>query len=306
LIERVAPTDTTTLILGETGTGKELVARALHERSARRARPLVKVNCAAMPVGLVESELFGHERGAFTGATEKRIGRFALADRGTIFLDEIGDIPPEVQLRLLRVLQEHQFEPLGSSKTVAVDVRVIAATNRDLAAAVAAGSFRADLFYRLNVFPIQVPPLRARREDIPLLVHYFARKYGAKIGKQIESVSAEAIQRLVAYPWPGNIRELENVIERAVILSPGTSLEVEREVVPVATAAPVTGAPSVDRDSTVPLDEPVRLHILRTLKDCGWVVDGPRGAAKILGLHPSTLRSRMKKLGVRRTNDAVS
>jgi formate hydrogenlyase transcriptional activator len=306
LVERVAPTNTTTLILGETGTGKELVARAIHERSGRRARPLVKVNCAAMPVGLVESELFGHERGAFTGATDKRIGRFALADRGTIFLDEIGDIPPEVQLRLLRVLQERQFEPVGSSKTMTVDVRVIAATNRDLAAAVAAGSFRSDLFYRLSVFPIQVPPLRARCEDIPSLVHYFVRKYGTKIGKQIESVSPETMERLVTYPWPGNIRELENVIERAMILSPGTSLEVEPQVVRLASAGSPTLEPGADGDSTAPLDESVRLHILRTLKDCGWVVDGPRGAARMLRLHPSTLRSRMKKLGIRRTNEAVS
>jgi formate hydrogenlyase transcriptional activator len=306
LIQRVAPTDATALILGETGTGKELVVRALHERSARRERPLVKVNCAAIPAGLVESELFGHEKGAFTGAAEKRTGRFALADRGTIFLDEIGDIPLEVQVRLLRVLQEREFEPIGSSKTVTVDVRVIAATNRDLAAAVAAGSFRADLFYRLNVFPIQVPPLRARREDVAPLVHYFIRKYATKIGKHIESVSESTMQRLVAYSWPGNIRELENVIERAVILSPGPSLEVEAQVVPAPSAGSPGDQTGAETETTPTLEESARFHILHTLKSCGWVVDGPRGAAAILGVHPNTLRSRMKKLGIRRTNDAAS
>src|SRR5437762_5414201 len=226
LIERVAPTNATVLIVGETGTGKELVARALHEHSARRERSLVKVNCAAMPAGLVESELFGHERGAFTGALEKRIGRFALADGGTIFLDEIGDIPPDVQLRLLRVLQEHEFEPVGAARTMKVDVRVIAATNRDLARAVADGSFRVDLFYRLNVFPIPMPPLRERRGDIPLLVHYFIDKYAVKIGRPVNAVSNDTMQRLLRYSWPGNIRELENVIERAMILSAGPALEV--------------------------------------------------------------------------------
>jgi formate hydrogenlyase transcriptional activator len=300
LIQRVAPTDTTTLILGETGTGKELVVRALHERSTRRERPLVKVNCAAIPAGLVESELFGHERGAFTGATEKRTGRFALADRGTIFLDEIGDIPPEVQVRLLRVLQEREFEPIGSSKTVTVDVRVIAATNRDLGAAVAAGSFRADLFYRLNVFPIHVPPLRARRADIAPLVHYFIRKYATKIGKHVESVSEATMQRLITYSWPGNIRELENVIERAVILSPGPRLEVEAQVVPAPSASSPACEASAEAEVTPTLDDSARFHILRTLESCGWIVDGPRGAATVLGVNPSTLRSRMKKLGIRR------
>ena len=303
LIERVAPTNATVLIVGETGTGKELVARALHEHSARRERSLVKVNCAAMPAGLVESELFGHERGAFTGATEKRIGRFTLADRGTIFLDEIGDIPADVQLRLLRVLQEHEFEPLGSSKTVKVDVRVIAATNRDLAAAMAAGSFRADLFYRLNVFPIHVPPLRARPGDVAPLVHYFIQKYATKIGKHVASVSDATMQRLASYPWPGNIRELENVIERAVILSPGPWLEVEAQVAPLSSAGQETDA---DGGPILTLEDSERAHILRTLKGCGWVVDGPRGAASMLGVNPNTLRSRMKKLGVRRANDVAS
>ena len=306
LVERVAPTNTTVLILGETGTGKELVARALHERSARRERPLVKVNCTAIPAGLVESEFFGHERGAFTGASEKRIGRFALADGGTIFLDEIGDIPSEVQLRLLRVLQEHEFEPLGSSKTVKVDVRVIAATNRDLAAEVAEGSFRADLFYRLNVFPIHVPPLRARPEDILMLVHYFVRKYATKIGRHIESVNEATMQRLVTYSWPGNIRELENVIERAVILSRGPVFEVEAQLVPSSSSGPRLQEMRAEPDTTPTLEESERVHILRTLKRCGWVVDGPRGAAMILGIHPNTLRSRMKKLAIRRTNDAAS
>jgi formate hydrogenlyase transcriptional activator len=221
----VAPTDSTVLILGETGTGKELVARALHNLSRRKDKPLIKVNCSALPTGLIESELFGHEKGAFTGAFERRTGRFALADGGTIFLDEIGDVPLEVQLRLLRVLQEHEFEPVGSAKTVTVDVRVIAATNRDLERAVADGSFRADLFYRLNVFPIHLPPLRKRPEDIPLLTHYFVDKYAAKIGRSVNTVSDDTMARLARYSWPGNIRELENVIERAVILSPGAPLE---------------------------------------------------------------------------------
>jgi len=312
---QVAPTDSTVLILGETGTGKELIARAIHNISARRDEPLIKLNCSALPTGLIESELFGHERGAFTGATEKRIGRFALADGGTIFLDEIGDIPPEVQLRLLRVLQEHEFEPLGSSKTVKVNVRVIAATNRDMAAAVSDGSFRADLFYRLDVFPIHVPPLRARREDIPMLAHYFIRKYATKIGRRIESVSDATMQWLATYPWPGNIRELENVIERAMILSPGPVLEVEPQVARASDVGPPgrsalarerDGMLDGDGDPACPtLEESERRHIVRTLKRCKWVVDGPHGAARLLGLHPSTLRSRVKKLRIRRNGDAA-
>jgi len=305
---QVACTDSTVLILGETGTGKELVARAIHNISGRKDQPLIKVNCAALPSGLIESELFGHEKGAFTGATDKRIGRFALAHRGTIFLDEIGDIPTDVQLRLLRVLQEHEFEPLGSAKTVKVDVRVIIATNRDLAAGVADGSFRADLFYRLNVFPIHVPPLRSRAGDVPMLVHYFVKKYATKTGRRIESVSPETMQRLVAYPWPGNVRELENVIERAVILSAGPALEVEPHVLlqaPMQPAAQRGDALEANADG-ITLEEAERRHIVHTLKRCRWVVDGSNGAAKILGINPNTLRSRMKKLNIRRTNEAVS
>ena len=311
---QVAPTDSTVLILGETGTGKELIARALHNNSGRRQEPLIKVNCSALPTGLVESELFGHERGAFTGATEKRVGRFALADGGTIFLDEIGDVSPDVQLRLLRVLQEQEFEPLGSSKTMKVDVRVIAATNRDLARAVADGSFRADLFYRLNVFPIDVPPLRERREDIPMLVHYFANKYAAKMGRRIDAVHPDTLERLVGYAWPGNIRELQNVIERAVILAPSAVLEVEPRVLIAApgtsdaarTAAAAPARAAVRSDGTADtLDAVEREHIVTTLKRCRWVVDGPDGAARALGLHPSTLRSRMKKLGIRRATDVA-
>ncbi len=318
----VAPTDATVLVLGETGTGKELMARAIHAISRRRDKPLIKLNCAAIPTGLIESELFGHEKGAFTGALEKRVGRFALADGGTIFLDEIGDIPPEVQVRLLRVLQEHEFEPVGSSKTMKVDVRVIAATNRDLAAAVADGSFRSDLYYRLNVFPIAVPPLRERQGDMPMLAQYFVAKYAGRIGKPVQSIGAETMRRLTGYGWPGNIRELENVIERAVILSSGPVLEVDASILPAA-AAPVaavgpapaaiagTPPPSAGAPAAAPpaaafdeehltLEESQRRHIVRTLTECQWVIEGANGAANILGLHPNTLRSRMKKLGIRR------
>ncbi len=307
---QVAPTDSTVLILGETGTGKELIARAVHNNSPRRHAPLIKVNCAALPTGLVESELFGHERGAFTGAIEKRVGRFQLADGGTIFLDEIGDITPEVQLRLLRVLQENEFEPLGSSRTSQVDVRVIAATNRDLAQEVANGTFRTDLFYRLNVFLITVPPLRERCEDVPMLVHYFIHKYATKMARRIESVGAETMERLVQYAWPGNIRELENVVERAVILSAGPVLEVDPQVLGTPPPAPhrseaVAPASGTHEDGAYTLDEAERRHIVRTLKRCGWVVDGNDGAAKVLAVHPSTLRSRMKKLGIRRMNEAA-
>ena len=306
---QVAPTDATVLILGETGTGKELMARAVHAISRRRGKPLIKLNCAAIPTGLIESELFGHEKGAFTGALEKRIGRFALADGGTIFLDEIGDIPPEVQVRLLRVLQEQEFEPVGSSKTMKVDVRVIAATNRDLTCAVADGSFRADLFYRLNVFPITVPALRERRDDVPMLAQYFLGKHAARIGKSLQSIGAETMARLASYSWPGNIRELENVIERAVILAPGPVLEVDAQVLPAPApaATPAAAPPSTPAapsgggdDERLTLEESQRRHITRVLHECQWVIEGANGAAKILGLHPNTLRSRMKKLGIRR------
>ncbi|HYB98863.1 MAG TPA: sigma 54-interacting transcriptional regulator [Candidatus Limnocylindrales bacterium] len=315
LIEQVAPTDSTVLILGETGTGKELVARAIHGASRRKGRPLIKLNCAALPTNLVESELFGHEKGAFTGATEKRVGRFSLADGGTIFLDEIGEMPPEVQVKLLRVLQEREFEPLGSTRTQRVDVRVIAATNRDLRKAVAEGKFRADLFYRLHVFPLHVPSLAARQEDIPLLVHYFVNKYAAKIGRRIASVEPQTMQRLIAYRWPGNIRELENVIERAIILSPGESLIVSPDMLPGAAAVaaaeafrhlPASAISAADAETAAEgagvarLADHQRQHILDVLRETGWVIEGERGAALRLGLHPNTLRSRMKKLGIRR------
>ncbi len=291
-VEQVAPTDATVLVLGETGTGKELVARALHERSRRCQGPLIRLNCAALPTGLIESELFGHEKGAFTGALERRLGRFALADGGTIFLDEIGDVPLEVQVRLLRVLQEHELELVGSARPIKIDVRVTAATNRDLAQAVATGAFRADLFYRLNVFPIEVPPLRERKGDIPLLAEYFAHRHATKLGRRIDAIEDRTLERLVAYAWPGNIRELENVIERAVIVSTRTVLEVPPAVLGLRPGAEAAGpAPSSP-------DE--RERIAQALREAGGVIEGERGAAKALGLHPNTLRSRMKKLGLAR------
>lgn len=314
-VRLVAGTDSSVLILGETGTGKELIARTVHSQSRRKDRPLVKVNCAALPTGLIESELFGHERGAFTGATEKRIGRFELAHGGTIFLDEIGEMPPEVQVKLLRVLQEREFERVGSNKTIAVDVRVIAATNRDLPTAVAEGKFRQDLYYRLNVFPIRLPPLRERPEDIPLLVHYFVTRYAAKIGRRISRVPKEAMQRLGAYPWPGNVRELENVIERAVILSPGSELVVAPEVLSALSFPPPSLIPpsaSIPRSIPEPppspptLEEAERRHIVSVLKKTNWRIDGPQGAARILNVHPSTLRSRVKKLGIQRSAEEFS
>src|SRR5881396_3101559 len=314
-VDLVAATDSSVLISGETGTGKELVARAIHARSGRRERPLVKVNCAALPSGLVESELFGHEKGAFTGATERRTGRFELAHGGTIFLDEVGELPPETQVKLLRVLQEREFERVGGSQTVKVDVRVIAATNRDLPTAVAEGTFRQDLYYRLNVFPVTLPPLRERPEDIPPLVHYFVARYRAKIGRKISRVPQETMARLGAYAWPGNVRELENVIERAVILSPGADLEVAPELLPASVpaaaprsaaltdAAPARSAAPAD---AVPLALVERDHILSVLRRTNWRVDGPRGAARLLNMHPSTLRSRMQKLGIRRSEEQAS
>ena len=301
-VRLVAPTDSTVLILGETGSGKELIARAVHAASKRSQKPLIKVNCAALATGLIESELFGHEKGAFTGATERRVGRFELADGGTIFLDEIGEIPPEVQVKLLRVLQEQEFERIGGSVTRKIDVRLIAATNRDLERAVADGGFRSDLFYRLNVFPIALPPLRERREDIPVLVHYFATRFGAKLGRRVTRVAAETMQRLVAYPWPGNVRELENVIERAVILSSGAELEVGPEIPSPRAAAPrpavaPSPAPAEPSDSGS-LDDVERSHILAVLREANGRIEGPNGAAARLNLKPSTLRSRMKKLRI--------
>ena len=306
-IERVAPTDSTVLVVGETGTGKELVARAVHDRSARKGRPLVKVNCGAISAGLVESELFGHVRGAFTGALENRTGRFELADGGTLFLDEVGELPLETQVKLLRVLQEGEFEPVGSSRTVKVDVRIIAATNRDLDAAVREGRFRADLFYRLNVLPLRVPPLRERRTDVPPLALYFVERFSKRFGKRFDGIARESMERLTAYPWPGNVRELQNVIERAVALSSGPVLRVESELEPAAGApkAPVPPpaegvVPAAARASVGSLDDAERRHILAALRETDFVIEGPRGAALILNLHPNTLRSRMKKLGIRR------
>ncbi|MCZ6636438.1 MAG: sigma 54-interacting transcriptional regulator, partial [bacterium] len=291
-VDQVASTDATVLILGETGTGKELLARAVHNRSGRKERPLVKVNCAALPSELIESELFGHEKGAFTGATVQKIGRFELADGGTIFLDEIGDLPLELQAKLLRVLQGGEFERLGSAKTLQVDVRVIAATNRDLEEAVREKTFREDLFYRLNVFPIQSPPLRERKGDIPLLITYFVNKYSAKIGRSIEAVSKEAMAALQIYPWPGNVRELENVIERAVIVCPGDILEVG-DWLPKSHSDVMLSASGT-------LDDVQRSHILEVLGLTQWRIRGQDGAAHILGVKPTTLEARMKKLGIER------
>ena len=308
-VDRVAPTDTTVLILGETGTGKELVARAIHSRSARHKHPLVKVNCGAIAAGLIESELFGHVKGAFTGALERRTGRFELADRGTLFLDEVGELPLEMQVKLLRVLQEQEFEPVGSSRTVKVDVRVIAATNRNLEDEVAAGRFRADLYYRLNVLPIHVPPLRERQADISQLVMFFIQRHAKRIGRTVEGVSRESMDRLTRYRWPGNVRELENVIERALVLSRCSVLDVGRDFLPAQPAetpapamtqvVPMPAEPAIPA-ATGTLEDIERAHIAATLERTGWVIEGPRGAARILDMHPNTLRSRMKKLGLQR------
>ncbi|MBV8264733.1 MAG: sigma 54-interacting transcriptional regulator [Planctomycetaceae bacterium] len=298
-IGRVAPTGATVLICGETGTGKELIARAIHSNSPRREKPLIKVNCAALPAGLVESELFGHEKGAFTGAIDRRIGRFELAHGGTIFLDEIGELPAEAQAKLLRVLQELEFERIGGSTPIKVDVRIIAATNRDLLKAVREKTFREDLYYRLNVFPIQLPALRERSEDIPLLAQFLLDRFASRIGKRIEGISRETIRRLIAYPWPGNIRELENILERAVILAIGPTLEIGPDVLIPLDSAPVGGP-------HLALEEVERNHTLTVLRQTGWVIDGPRGAASLLGLHPNTLRSRLKKLGIARSSHEPS
>jgi formate hydrogenlyase transcriptional activator len=294
-VETVAPTDCTVLICGETGTGKELIARAIHDRSARRSASFVKLNCAAIPTGLLESELFGHEKGAFTGAISQRIGRFELANHGTMFLDEIGEIPLELQPKLLRVLQEREFERLGNSRTLHTDTRLVAATNRDLEKMVEENGFRSDLFYRLNVFPIRIPALRERTEDIPLLVRHFVKQYARRMNKQIDSISSQTMNALCEYPWPGNIRELQNVIERAVVLTKGTELqahftELKRRSVPDACSA-TTGLQST-------LKEVEHAHILATLKQTGWVIAGPNGAAAKLGMRRSTLQFRMKKLGI--------
>lgn len=313
-IEQVAATDSTVLILGETGTGKELIARAIHDRSARQARPLVKVNCGAISAGLVESELFGHLKGAFTGALTNRDGRFKLADGGTLFLDEVGELPLETQVKLLRVLQEQEFEPVGSSQPIRVKVRVIAATNRDLATMVGEGKFRSDLFYRLNVLPLSVPSLRERQGDIPLLIVFFVQRFAKKFSKAVTRVSEETMRRLIDYSWPGNIRELQNVIERAIVLAQSDTLELAPGFAPANSPAPAPARQSASQTQQRPdasarspkgpgnasLTEVERRHIESVLVQTNWMIEGERGAAKILNLSPSTLRSRMQKLGIRR------
>jgi len=291
-VESVARTDSTVLLGGETGTGKELIARAIHDLSPRASQPFVKLNCAAIPTGLLESELFGHEKGSFTGAISQRIGRFELANHGTLLLDEVGDIPLELQPKLLRVLQEHEFERIGSGRTLRSDVRLIAATNRDLAVMVEERKFRADLFFRLNVFPIQIPPLRERTEDIPLLVRHFVQHFARKMNRTIDSISSETMEALIQYPWPGNIRELENLIERAVILCSGAVLRVPRE------SFQANAAVDHVKGKSCTLREAEREHILAALKEAKWVLSGPKGAAPRLGMNRSTLQFRMKKLGI--------
>ncbi|MCI0701642.1 MAG: sigma 54-interacting transcriptional regulator [Planctomycetia bacterium] len=302
-VDVVAPTDSAVLITGETGTGKELIARAVHRRSARKDRTFVKLNCAAIPTGLLESELFGHEKGAFTGAVERRTGRFELADGGTLFLDEVGDIPQELQPKLLRVLQEQEFERLGSGKTIKVDVRLVAATHRNLAKMVAEGKFRSDLYYRLHVFPVHIPALREHPEDIPPLVHHFVALFAHRLRKTIETIPTETMAALERYPWPGNVRELEHLIERAVILTGGSELRV-----PLADLVPLASPDGLLPDSKhtpVTLRESERELICRTLDQCAWVVGGPHGAAARLGLKRTTLISRMKKLGITRSKHPV-
>ena len=317
-VQRVAPTAATVLILGETGTGKELIARAIHSTSSRANKPFIKINCAALPAGLIESELFGHERGAFSGAIQRRVGRFELAQGGTIFLDEIGEVSAEVQVKLLRVLQEREFERIGGNQTIQCDARIVAATNRDLAAALAAGTFRSDLFYRLNVFPLTLPPLRERAEDIPLLVKFFVQKYSPRVDRRIESIDASTMDRLVNYPWPGNIRELENIVERALILAGSPVLSIDPEILPLdvpttrpsrrgtsaaeteaANGATIDGGANGESQAD-DLDSVQRGHILAVLRQAKWVVEGDQGAAVRLGMKPATLRYRMKKLGISR------
>ena len=293
-VERVAPTDSTVIIQGETGTGKELIAHAIHNLSSRCGRSFVRLNCAAIPLDLLESELFGHEKGAFTGAIAQKIGRFELADKGTLFLDEIGDIPPALQPKLLRVLQEQEFERLGSTRTHQVDIRLVAATNRDLEEMVNHGQFRSDLYYRLNVFPVQLPPLRERREDIPALVSHFVERFGRRMGREIDNIPPETMSALSSYQWPGNIRELQNLIERAVILSndgvlPNPLPAAGTRVIAIASATPVTT-----------LKDSQRTLILRTLEEVRWVIGGPKGAAAKLGLKRTTLIHKMQKLGISR------
>lgn len=306
-VQSTASTDANVLIIGETGSGKELVARAIHSRSARRNSQLVKVNCGAIPAGLVESELFGHVKGAFTSASERRIGRFELANNGTIFLDEVGELPLETQVKLLRVLQEQEFEPVGSSRTINVNVRIIAATNRDLEKSVKSGTFRSDLYYRLNVIPLRVPALRERRSDIPEMVMAFLQQLAKRMGKPVQVVSRETMQWLVDYSWPGNIRELQNVIERGVVLSKGSVLNLGADLLPLEAPEtckePVVIAETNAGDSLVEIQ---RQHVLRILERTGWVISGPKGAGAILDLHPNTLRSLMNRLGIRRALNAIA
>jgi formate hydrogenlyase transcriptional activator len=303
----VAPTDSTVLIYGETGTGKELIARAVHNLSSRRSNSFVKLNCAAIPTGLLESDLFGHEKGAFTGAIAQRIGRFELANRGTVFLDEIGEIPLELQPKLLRVLQEREFERLGSTRTLRTDARLIAATNRDLSSMVEEKRFRSDLFYRLNVFPVRIPALRERPDDVPLLVRHFAEQFARRMNKKIKTIPAETMTLLQSYHWPGNIRELQNVIERAVILSATPVLQVslnELEPRSIGTSPDTAAAPAAEsaaaKDMRRLLQEAERVHIVKVLNQTNWVVAGPNGAAIRLGMKRSTLQVRMQKLGITR------
>ncbi|MBZ5583066.1 MAG: sigma 54-interacting transcriptional regulator [Acidobacteriia bacterium] len=305
-IETVAPTDSTVLIFGETGTGKELVARALHGLSGRRQGTFVKLNCAAIPTGLLESEMFGHEKGAFTGAIAQRIGRFELAHKGTVFLDEVGEIPLELQSKLLRVLQEREFERLGSSRTLRTDARVIAATNRDLEHRVQENQFRSDLYYRLNVFPITVPPLRERPEDVPMLVRYFVQQFARRMSKNIITISAEDMRALVRYPWPGNIRELQNLVERAVILSTGPVLAIPSGELEKATPAAASTVPASPSPDVITLEAAERQTILRALQHSGGRVSGPKGAATALGMKRTTLQARMHKLGINPRERAVS
>jgi formate hydrogenlyase transcriptional activator len=293
-VARVAPTDSTVLIQGETGTGKELIARAVHDLSSRFGRPFIKLNCAAIPFDLLESELFGHEKGAFTGAVAQKIGRFELAHKGTLFLDEVGDIPLPLQPKLLRVLQEQEFERLGSGRTHQVDVRLVAATHRNLVEMVKRNEFRSDLYYRLNVFPIPLPPLRARREDIPALVEHFVEIYARRMGKQIDRISPETMSELTSYPWPGNIRELQNFIERSVILTSDNVLQ--------SPLASLKAVPGVESGGAITLEDAERDHIRKTLEQTRWVVSGPNGAAARLGIKRSTLYFRMQKLGISRAN----
>jgi transcriptional regulator with GAF, ATPase, and Fis domain len=298
-VDRIAATDATVLVTGETGTGKELIARALHSRSARKHRPLVKVNCGAVPASLIESELFGHVKGAFTGAIDRRVGRFELADGGTLFLDEVSELVLDTQVKLLRVLQEQEFEPVGSSRTLRVDVRIIAATNRDLAEQVRLGQFRSDLYFRLNVIPLTVPPLRKRPEDIPPLVTYFVSRFAKKFGRKIDAVSRDTMNLLIRYPWPGNVRELQNVVERAVVLASGPLLKVDAELLPIGeVSAAAAQDPSIPDAQPMSMRDAERQHIEAVLRQTKGVIEGPDGAARILDINPNTLRNRMRKLGV--------